>query len=64
MKTIGVPQEEVNDIFRGLAAVLNLGELTACEVECVGTVNLVEPPRAVAEEGIAAIARYFDGRRV
>ena len=40
-----------------------IGELTACEVECVGTVNLVEPPRAVAEEGIAAIARYFDERR-
>ena len=41
----------------------SLGELS-CEVECVGTVNLVEPPRAVAEEGIAAIARYFDERPV
>ena len=42
----------------------SIAELTSCEVECVGTVNLVEPPRAVAEEGIAAIARYFDERRV
>ena len=41
----------------------SLGKLRSCEVECVGTVNLVEPPRAVAEEGIAAIARYFDERR-
>ena len=49
--------------FKGLLRPRELGELRACEVECVGTVNLVEPPRAVAEEGIAAIARYFDERR-